>query len=73
MCQIHKVIAAQINSLWLNGQISTQLLEKLAEEITSTQSANAKARTSHQKRTRRRLRQKGVRLGQVKRCKWPTG
>jgi hypothetical protein len=70
--QIHKAIAAQINALWLNGRISTQLVEKLAE-ITSTQADNAKARKSHQKRTRRRLRQRGIKLGQVKRCSWPPG
>jgi hypothetical protein len=73
VCQIHKAIAAQINSLWLNGQVCTRLLEQLVEEISTTQRDNAKSRKSHQKRTRRRLRQKGIMLTQVRRCIWPPG
>ena len=73
MCQVHKAIAVQISSLWLNGLVSKRLLEQVAEEITRTQQANAKARKSHQKRTRRLLREQGVRLGRVRRCIWPSG
>ena len=71
MPQVHKAIAAQIGSLWLNGWVSTRLLDKLAQEIDATQQNNAKARVSHQKRVRRLLRAKGVRLSQTHRCAWP--
>lgn len=68
---MHKVVAEQISSLWLNGRIGQRLLEQLKEEVETTQQDNARARRSHQKRTRRLLRARGIKLSQVKRCYWP--
>ena len=69
MCEVHKAIAVQIGSWWLNGRVSRRLLDKLVGEIETTQYNNAKARKSHQKRTRRLLRQKGIDLRRVRSCR----
>jgi len=70
--QVHDAVAGLIESWWLNGRVSARLLERLAEKIQDTQRQNAKARRSHEKRTRRRLRQLGIKLTQIERCWWDT-
>jgi len=49
-----------------------QVLEKAAKKITWAQRRNAAARRSHVKRTRRRLRELGIRLTEAKRCTWDS-
>ena len=72
MDQVHDAVAGLIESFWLNGRVSARLLEKLAEKIQATQKQNAKARRSHEKRTRRKLRRLGIKLTRIERCRWDT-
>jgi len=65
-------VAGLIESWWLNGRVSARLLEKLAEKIQDTQQKNAKSRRSHEKRTRRKLRQLGIKLTCTERCRGDT-
>ena len=59
-----------MRSWWLNGRASSALIEHIAQGIQATQQDNAKARKSHIKRTRRKLRETGIKLTQLKRCCW---
>ncbi len=61
-----------MQSWWLNGRASPALIEHIAEDIQGTQRDNAKARKSHIKRTRRKLREIGIKLTQLKRCCWDS-
>ncbi len=61
-----------MQSWWLNGRASAKLIEHTAKCIQTTQQDNAKARKSHIKRTRRRLREIGIKLTQLKRCCWDS-
>ena len=42
-----------------------------AEEIAWHQKRNAKARKSHTKTTRKKLRRLGIKLTEIRRCQWP--
>ena len=64
-------MGALIQSWWLNGQASTQLIDKTASIIEYTQVRNALARKFHTKKTRQKLRRIGIKLTKIKRCKWP--
>jgi ribosomal 50S subunit-associated protein YjgA (DUF615 family) len=72
VCQVHTAVGALVQSWWLNGRASPKLIEHIAECIHDTQQDNAKARKSHIKRTRRKLRQIGIKLTQLKRCCWDS-
>ncbi|PQO37789.1 hypothetical protein DTL21_07540 [Bremerella cremea] len=62
-----------MQSWWLNGRASAALLDHVAATIQYCQQRNAQARRSHAKRTRRKLREKGVKLTEIERCRWgPT-
>ena len=69
-CQVHTCIAALIPSWWLGQRPSVKLLEKTAAKIGRTQQRNALTRKCHTKRTRKKLRQLGIRLTDIPRCKW---
>jgi hypothetical protein len=45
-------------------------VEKAVRKITWAQRRNAQARKSHTKRTRRRLRKRGIKLTELPRCRW---
>ena len=70
MCQVHTAICAVIRSLWLDGRATDVLYAQAAEEIHWAQSRNTQARRSHTKTTRRRLHALGVKLTEVKQCRW---
>ena len=57
-----------MQSLWLTGQVRTAFLEKEAEIITETQQRNEKARRSHVKARKRRLRELGIQLSSLRCC-----
>ena len=61
-----------MQSWWLSGRASAKLIEHTANCIQTTQQDNAKARKSHIKRTRRKLREIGIKLTQLKRCYWDS-
>ena len=69
MPQVHRVVAAQVVAKWLSGRVSRKLLEQLVDEVEYHQARNRQARKSHEKRTRRLLRERGVRLTQMVRCR----
>jgi hypothetical protein len=69
--QVHRAVASQITTRWYNRLIPRSLLEQLAAEINYHQRRNALARKCHDKRTRRLLRLKGIRLKDVIRCRSP--
>jgi hypothetical protein len=69
---VHTAIAALIPSWWLNLCPPQELLERTSAEIERAQRRNAAARKGHTKRTRRRLRELGIKLTELPRCKWDT-
>ena len=69
-CQVHTALAALIPHWWLGERPSKKLLGRTAAEIERSRRRNAAARKSHAKRTRRRLREAGIRLTEVRRCTW---
>jgi hypothetical protein len=71
VCQVHVAAAALVRSWWLSGALCTALIEAAANEIQHWQQRNAAARKSHIKRTRRKLREIGIYLKDLIRCKWP--
>lgn len=71
MCQVHTVVAALVQSWWLNGALSAALIEKAAKVIRHWQERLAAARKSHIKRTRKKLRKIGIYLKDLIRCEWP--
>jgi hypothetical protein len=71
VCQLHTALAALVRSWWLSSAPATErLLAKAATKITWAQRRNAQARKSHAKRTRRKLRDLGIKLTELKRCRW---
>ena len=69
-CQVHTAVAALIPFWWLNLSPPKKLLERTSAEIERAQRRNAAARKCHTKRTRRRLRESGIKLTELPRCKW---
>ena len=67
--QIHRVVAAQVVAKWRGDRVTKKLLEQLVKHVEYHQARNRQARKSHNKRTRRQLRAKGIRLTDVIRCK----
>ena len=73
VCQLHTVMAALVRSWGLTSRRSKeQVLEKAAKKITWAQRRNAAARKSHVKRTRRMLRELGIKLTGQERCRWDS-
>ena len=68
--QVHTALAALIPCWWLEQRPSAKLLERTAAELQRTQQRNAVARKSHSKRTRRRLRELGIKLTDLQHCHW---
>jgi hypothetical protein len=71
VCQVHVAAAALVRSWWLNGALSTALIEEAVTEIRHWQERIAAARRSHIKRKRRKLRGMGIYLKDLIRCRWP--
>lgn len=71
MCQVHTAVAALVRSWWLSGALCAALIEEAAREIRHWQQRIAAARKSHIKRTRKKLREMGIYLKDLIRCKWP--
>ena len=46
-----------------------EVLERLVDEVEHPQARNRQARKSHEKRTRRLLRERGIRLTKMARCR----
>jgi hypothetical protein len=57
---------------WLKMRVPAQIIERTVKNIQETQDDNAKARTSHIKATRRKLRALGIKLTDIERCTWDT-
>lgn len=55
---------------WLNLRPPARLLERTCAEIERAQRRAVAARKGHTKRTRRRLRELGIKLGELPRCRW---
>ena len=70
MCQIQDALAALIPCWWHKQRVTPPLVDRLVVRIAYTQKRNRTARVSHAKATRRRLRNRGLRLTDIKRCRW---
>ena len=70
--QVHDAVSALVQSWWLNARASTALLERTAEKINYHQQRNAIATRYHVKRTRKKLRQIGIRVSKIKKCVWDS-
>jgi hypothetical protein len=62
VCQVHTAVAASIPFWWLGLSSPKKLLERTAGEIVRGQRRDAAAREGHTRRTRRRLREIGIKL-----------
>ena len=69
MPQVHRVVAAQVMAKWRSGRVSQKVLEQLVDEVEYHQARNRQARKSHEKRTRRMLRERGIRLTKMAECR----
>ena len=67
---MHVAVSAVVRGWWLKGA-SSALIDEAATRNEHWQHRKAAARTSNVKRTRRKLRQKGIYLKDLIRCKWP--
>ena len=66
-------VAALVRCWGLSSRQSREkLLATAARKITWAQRRNARARKSHVKPTRQRLRELGIKLTELKRCQWDT-
>lgn len=68
---MHRAVGALVQSWWLNGRASAKLIEQTASTTAHWQQRNAAARKYHTKRTRKKLREIGIKLNDLIRCKWP--
>ena len=71
MCQVHVAVAALVRSWWLSGALCSAMIKDAVTRNEHWQQRNAAARKSNIKRTRRELREKGIYLKDLIRCKWP--
>jgi hypothetical protein len=60
-----------VRSWWLRGRTCAAEIEAAVNEIGHKQKRLAAARTSHIKQTRKKLREMGIYLKDLIRCKWP--
>ena len=67
---MHTAVAALIPFWWLKLRAPRVLLERTSAEIVRAQRRAVAARVGHTKRTRRRLRELGIKLGELPRCSW---
>ena len=72
MPQVHRVVAAQLAAKRLCRRVPRKLLDDLVDHVQYHQDRNRQARQSHEKITRRRLSERGVRLTDMPRCRPPT-
>ena len=63
---------ALVESWWLNGRATKELLARAARKIAGDQQRNALTREYHTKRTRQKLRILGIKLTTTPRCAWDT-
>ena len=68
-CRVQTALGALIPCWWLDQRPAAKLLVRTAEEIRQNQHKNAEARQSHIKRTRERLRELGIKLTEIPRCR----
>ncbi|GIX02460.1 MAG: hypothetical protein KatS3mg112_1397 [Thermogutta sp.] len=71
ICQVHLAVSALIRSWSLSRRASRRLIEKTARRIRYSQQRKAAARKSHYRRTLRKLREIGINIKNLIRCKWP--
>ena len=73
VCQLHTALAALVRCWGLSSRrLKEKLRAKAARKITWAQRRNAQARKSHTKTTRKKLRELGIKLTELKRCRWDT-
>ncbi len=70
VCQVHAAVAALIPSWCLGVSPPAALIERTAAILQRKQRRNAASRVSHIKRARRQLRERGIKLTELKRCQW---
>ena len=64
--------AAMVPRWWLRERVPAKLLESTLKRMQDLQRDEAKARRSQIKRTRRKLREIGIKLTKTHRCRWDT-
>ena len=71
ICQV-RTATAQLVPIWhRHGRCTRAIALSISRQLVRTQHRNAKARRSHRKRTLRRLHKIGVKLKDVRTCRWP--
>jgi len=71
VCQVHDALAALLPSWWRNGRASPAVIVHVANTLQHWQQRNAAARKRHRQRTLKKLREIGITLKDLRRCKWP--
>ncbi len=70
VCQIRAAASALVQSWWLPRAATRQPIERAARTIRETQARKARSRRSHRKRTLRKLRNIGVSISHLPKCRW---
>lgn len=68
VCQVRTATSAVVQSWWLDAEAADKLFQRTATKIRYRQRRNAAARASHTKTTKRKLRQQGIKLSDLKKC-----
>lgn len=61
-------MSAVVQSWWLDEESAERLFQRTAETIQYHQSRNAQSRASHDKATKRKLRQAGINVSTLKKA-----
>ena len=69
LCQVRTAANAYLSTQDLPNALRQQRFEHVADNITLQQQRNAKARRSHRKKTREKLRRLGIDFRKLRRCK----
>jgi len=67
VCQVRRATSAVVQSWWLDAAATETLFERTAQTIQYHQDRNARARESHTKAAKRKLRRLGIKLSTLKR------
>lgn len=65
---MHRVVSEMLSVKSVMGYLPSERMDELVKEVKRYQARNRVACRSHEKRTRRALRERGIRLSEVQQC-----
>jgi len=70
VCQVRTALRTLVPIWSRGGRCSPSLAEDIAENLQRTQARNARARAAHRKATLPKLHEAGIKLRDVRVCRW---